>query len=217
LWTDEAMSGAGFAGAWSELPVSYRLPMAAMEQACKFAESFLPGEQTALPTRQQQDLELEPCSLRWVQIQEHNAPQICCEEVLRLFSESTLQNMAISDATFLCAGRKLGLSVIKLLEKSGVKVVHTYDDDDKESRRQKVGFYMGDARVKATTLHSFKGWESRILVLYIGGRLDKKNLALIYAGLTRLKRNLNGSCLTVVSSTPELEQYGRDWPCFVSV
>jgi hypothetical protein len=215
-WTDEAMKGAGFTGVWAELPISYRLPIAAMQQARLFAESFLTGEQTALPIRDQQALELDPCVLRWVQIKQDNVAQVCCEEILKLFTEDTLQDMVISDATFLCAGRKLGLSVATLLGEKGVKVVHTFAEDDKESRRQKVGFYMGDARVKATTLHSFKGWESRILVIYIGGKLDKKNLALIYAGLTRLKRNLNGSCLTVVSSTPELEQYGSAWPNFES-
>ena len=75
-----------------------------------------------------------------------------------------------------------------------------------------MAFYMGDARIKATTLHSFKGWESRALVIFIGSTVDPKALALIYTGLTRIKRHLEGSFLTVVSSANELKNYGKTWP-----
>ncbi|MGF6920630.1 hypothetical protein [Paraburkholderia sp. 40] len=71
-----------------------------------------------------------------------------------------------------------------------------------------------DARIKATTLHSFKGWEGRLLVVYIAQATDAKNFALIYAGPTRLKRSTGGSWLTVVCSAPDLEEFGRKWPQF---
>jgi hypothetical protein len=213
-WTDEAMKGAGFAGAWAELPVSYRLPQEALKQASIFAEAYLPGKDTALPTRKQTGLELEPAHLRWVQIDEEHAAAACVHETLALFSKDTLSDMAISDATFLCGTRKFGFEFVKAIGSKGIKTVHTFDVDEQESRRQKVGFYMGDARVKATTLHSFKGWEARILVVYIGGKVNRKNLALIYAGLTRLKRSINGSCLTVISSIPELAEFGKGWQSF---
>lgn len=216
-WTDEAMRGAGFRGGWAELPVSYRLPRVALEKASEFAKLFLPKESTTLPSNDQLAMDLEPCELRWVHVDEEDAPQVCCDEILRLFSESSLTNMAITDSTFLCGSRQFGLEVVNALGLKGIKTVHTYDLIDKESRRQKVGFYMGDARVKATTLHSFKGWESRILVIHVGGSINAKSLALIYTGLTRLKRNLNGSCLTVVSSAPELLEFGRSWSSFEKV
>jgi hypothetical protein len=94
------------------------------------------------------------------------------------------------------------------------KTVHTFAAEEKEFRRQKVGFYMGDARIKATTLHSFKGWESRALVIYVSNKTDLKTLALIYTGLTRLKRHEEGSCLTVVSCSEKLLEYGKTWPDF---
>jgi len=213
-WTDEAMKGAGFAGSWAELPVSYRLPQEVLKIASSFAETYLPGKDTALPMREQSALELEPTHLKWVQVTEQNAAAACVYEVLELFSQNTLSNMSISDATFLCGTRKLGFEFVKAMGSKGIKTVHTFDADDKESRRQKVGFYMGDARVKATTLHSFKGWEARILVVYVGGKINRKNLALIYAGLTRLKRSANGSCLTIVSSIPELAVFGKEWASF---
>ena len=74
-----------------------------------------------------------------------------------------------------------------------------------------MGFFMGDARVKATTLHSFKGWETRLLVVHVGHAIGSDGLASVYAALTRLKRSPEGSWLTVVCSAPELSEYGRTW------
>lgn len=37
-----------------------------------------------------------------------------------------------------------------------------------------MGFYMGDARIKATTLHSFKGCEFGAMVIFIGQSVEKK-------------------------------------------
>lgn len=93
-----------------------------------------------------------------------------------------------------------------------INSVDTFSDDQKESRRRKMGFYMGDARLKATTLHSFKGWEARLLVVYITEAAHAESLALVYAGLTRLKRSQLGSWLTVVCAAPELDLYGRSFP-----
>lgn len=213
-WTDDAMKGAGFAGTWNELPVSYRLPQQALKQARIFAETYLPGKDTALPNRKQNDLELEPTSLKWVQIDEERAAECCVDETLKLFTKDTLNDMAISDATFLCGTKEFGYDYVRILGSKGIRSVHTFAHDVRECRRQKVGFYMGDSRVKATTLHSFKGWEARILVVYVGGKVNRKNLALIYAGLTRLKRSVNGSCLTIVCSIPELASYGKGWQAF---
>ncbi len=62
--------------------------------------------------------------------------------------------------------------------------------------------------MKATTLHSFKGFESSHLVVYVD-RIDwPEDRALLYVGLTRLKAHPNGSMLTVVSSCPELYSFG---------
>lgn len=213
-WTDEAMTGAGFSGSWAELDVSYRLPKIAMDKAADFAKRFLPKELVNIPKTNQLSMELEPCELRWIHVNGNNAEDICCSELLRLSTTGSPETLAIADTTFLCGTRALGLEVVKRLGNKGVRVLHTYNPDDNESRRQKVGFYMGDARIKATTIHSFKGWESRALVIYIGSSLDPKALALLYTGLTRIKRHPNGSCLTVISNSKELLEYGKSWPTF---
>ncbi len=216
-WTDDAMTGAGFSGNWAELDVSYRLPKLAMDKAADFAKCFLPQELINIPKTNQLDIELEHCELRWVHVNNDNAEEICCSELLRLSTTGIPETLSISDTTFLCGSRTFGIEVVKRLGSKGIRVLHTYDPNDQESRRQKVGFYMGDARIKATTIHSFKGWESRALVLYVGNSLDQKTLALLYTGLTRLKRHPDGSCLTVVSRSKELLEFGKSWPSFEQI
>lgn len=66
--------------------------------------------------------------------------------------------------------------------------------------------------MKATTTHSFKGWEGRALVVHFSGLDDDQRLAAAYAALTRLKRTAVGAFLTVVCDWPPAAGYGASWP-----
>ncbi len=211
-WTDKAMTGAGFSGGWVELRASYRLPHLALDYATKFAKQYLPKDIVNLPVSVQGELSLFPCTLKWVQTKPELVAKVCREELFLLASNSDSASFSIPDITFLTDTKESGSKVIAEINKKGVNTVHTFAKNDKECRRQKVGFYMGDSRIKATTLHSFKGWESRAIVIFVGQNVDK---ALIYTGLTRLKRHTEGSYLTIVSCSSELISYGRTWSNYV--
>lgn len=215
-WTDEAMRGAGFRGNWGQLDVSYRLPPAAVPAMREFAERFMPDQRIELPApRPQASLDLSPCRLRWVQCMPEQVAEACAHEVQRMMHFTGKSGLANADITFLTADVALGTAVVEQLAEQGIGSVATYDADEKERRRQKVGFFMGDARIKATTLHSFKGWEAPLLVVHVGQAKGKDSLALIYTGLTRLKQSSAGSRLTVVSSSAELLDYAMTWRNFV--
>jgi hypothetical protein len=143
------------------------------------------------------------------------APEICKEEILRIIKFSDPDPLAVSDITFLSANGKTGKLVVALLDELGIRTIHTFDDDSKNSRRMKMYFFMGDARVKATTLHSFKGWETRSVVIFIEQIISNRTFALIYTGLTRLKYCLEGSFITFVSYEGNLIPYGKTWPEYV--
>lgn len=212
-WTDDVMHNSGFPGGrWAQLSVSYRLPPDAVDMARRFAQNFLPNEAVELPEQDQGSLDIYPCTLRWVQCTPDEASSVCVNEIIAIMKMTGENEMANADITFLADTMQHGADIVTQLAKYKLRVVNTFSGDGRVQRRQKMGFYMGDARVKATTLHSFKGWEARLLVVYITQAPDPKSLALIYAGLTRLKRNVNGSWLTVVSSAPELSAFGKTWP-----
>ena len=212
-WTDDVMKGAGFPGGrWAQLHVSYRLPPDALNLARSFAEAFLPQDAIDLPEPEQGSLDLYPCNLRWVQCDPDEAEKACSDEILSMMRQTGKNGMANADITMLASDMKSGAAVVQRLSEYGIRAVDTFSEDKQESRRRKMGFYMGDAKIKATTLHSFKGWEARLLVVYISEAAHMESLALVYAGLTRLKRSQEGSWLTVVCAAPQLENYGRSFP-----
>lgn len=218
-WTDDAMKGAGFSGRWNELEVSYRLPKVVMDTARDFAEQFLPDGTINIPKTDPAIMRLfeEPCDLRWVHTNEVSAAKVCTDEILRIHTAHDNHALAFSDTTLLCDKKETGYEIVKQLGQKRIRCVHTFDKDDQESRRQKMSFYKGDTRVKATTLHSFKGWEGRAIVVCIGNNMDQKSLALLYTGITRVKRHLDGSRLTIVSSAKGLFDFGKTWPDFEEV
>lgn len=215
-WTDEAMHGAGFSGDWTKLEVSYRLPRLAQVAARDFAKAFLPKDLVDLPQIEQGALDIEQCHLQWVQCAPDQAGKKCVDAILAMMRETGKNGLANADITFICNDIDFGRGVTGELDTysdgdAPIHTVHTFDADEREGRRRKMGFYMGDARIKATTLHSFKGWESRLLVVHVGHADGAKDMASIYAALTRLKRSPQGSWLTVVCSAPELAAYGKTW------
>lgn len=213
-WTEERMKGAGFVGDWSKLDGSYRLPPQLLDYAKQFVEIFmLPrGLAVDIPSRPTDEFDYYPCKLRWIQTNKNYDINVCIEEITNMACQVDPVILAIPDITFLASSKNSGITIVNELKNRQIKVVHTFSDNSQESQKLKHGFFMGDARVKSTTLHSFKGWESRALVVHISHAFNEQSLALIYAGLTRLKRHTEGSFLTVICSASELLEYGKGWP-----
>ena len=213
-WTDGAMRGAGFAGDWTKLNVSYRLPSGLIDLVLKYGRRFLPRESADLPPTRQLELNISPCSLRWVQVGPGQATSTTVDEVWQLMKAHGEDGLSVSDMTVLVDSQELGQSIVSLVGEQGTRCINTFEKDKKQGRRKKLAFFMGDARIKATTLHSFKGWETRALLICIEHAKDKRAMALLYAGLTRLKQHPSGSFLTVVCGEPSLAEYGESWPDF---
>ncbi|KHL24116.1 hypothetical protein PK98_15650 [Croceibacterium mercuriale] len=210
-WTDEAMSGAGFSGGWAELKLGYRVPTTTVRLVSDFANRFLPPELRNLPSEPAQgSLELTD-TVEWIQCDVRHAVKRCVDAVLAMHRRTGRQGMANADITFLCSSIDHGQCFIRDLTTYSafrMNVAHTYTHNKGEEVRRKMAFWMGDARMKATTFHSFKGWEARLLVVYIADARELESRAAIYAALTRLKRSEQGSHLTVVCSAPELAEFG---------
>ena len=79
-----------------------------------------------------------------------------------------------------------------------------------DSRRKKLAFYEGDSRAKVTTVHCYKGLEAKAVVLQVSRAKTATELALAYAGLTRMKWDDLGCYLTIVDSTPELHEFSDE-------
>ena len=226
-WTDGPMPGAGFpGGTWKQLHTHYRLPFTVvsvlknMKQMKHFQEFDIPLNEHVV------DSNLFPVAvkLRWRQTDLKNAVDHCFDEVCKQRNMLQLEgHLDYSDITFLSANNSVGSQFVKLCKDKGIGVRDTFGianysedeylfDDENLSRLKKRLFFPGDTRMKATTLHSFKGFESSHLVVYVE-RIDwPSTRALLYVGLTRLKIHPKISMLTVVSSCldKELCKFAKD-------
>ncbi len=213
-WTDDSMAGAGFRGDWSRLTASYRLPPTLVPLLRAFVEQYLPTPERNLPEAEQLELMLYPVRLRWLQVPPEHATDVCVEAVASLPAGG--DTLAFSDVTLLVESHDFGLRCVELLGEKGIRCAHVFGETWQQQKNNKLAFYKGDARVKASTIHSFKGWETRAVVVHLGNASDLQALATAYVGLSRLKRHEQESFMTVVCSAPELELYGRGWPDFES-
>jgi len=206
MWTEQAMIGAGFPGGrWSELNVSYRMPVELTHLLAAFHDLFLhDSEIQPLVAASQQELPL--LRLRWRQTSPDSLGSHIVDELVGLVDDG-----AFSDVCVIADNKDSALTAITELEARKIRCVHTLGKDPREERTRKHAFFRGDARVKVTTIHSFKGWESpRLLVA-----LSEPSPAVAYTALTRLLRNDAGSSLTVVCSSDYFREFGASWPDFV--
>ena len=213
-WTEDAMANAGFRGPWTQLRTSYRLPPQIVPLVRGFAEQFLTGEEIDTPQAGQQGVQMDlfPAKLRWLHVREPSNALHACDRELECMMSQLRTDTAIADITFL-SGTEMGRSFVEMQqERKGLKMLHTFHEDRKQSRRHKRAFFQGDARIKATTVHSFKGWEARHLIVFVASVDRAEDKALLYTALTRLLGHEHGSCLTVVSCCDELRPYARSWP-----
>lgn len=209
-WTESAMAGAGFSGGWVVLETCYRLPARARALADAYARRYIPQNMLVLQPAVQTEADLEPFVLNWVQCLEADASENCITAMRELSKQAGRNGLARSDMVFVTGDAKIGRTVSVDLEKRfGVRIVHTLSADRQANRREKMAFFMGREGVKATTMLSFKGWESRLLIVYIPRSKRRTDSASIYAALTRIKRDPRGSWMTIVCSDPDLEEFGR--------
>ena len=215
-WTEDVMEAAGFSGRWSELKASYRLPPKIVRLVKRFAEDFLTDEEIDIPEVEQRENQMEfaelfPVELRWLHVRSEANGLEACDSELRRMMQRLRTDTAVPDITFL-SGTDLGRRFVEMQKGKGVRLLHTFDGDKLNSRRRKRAFFQGAERIKATTVHSFKGWEARHLIVFVAAVERATDKALLYTALTRLRRHEQGSCLTVVSCCDALRAYARTWP-----
>lgn len=212
-WTDRAMEGAGFTGRWFELKASHRLPSGVVGAVRAFAAQFLTDHEIDIPEVDRgEQVEMFPVELRWLHVRRRSTVLDACDSELRRMMTRLRGDTAIPDIIFLSDSVAFGREFIERQKGRKLQVRHTFAEDWQESRRQKLAFFKGDAGIKATTPHSFKGWEARHLIVFVGSIKGPRDRALLYTALTRLRRHEEGSCLTVVSCCDALRAYGKSWP-----
>ena len=229
-WTEMVMSGVGFRGPWFDLRTGYRLPESMLPMVEDYAKSFLLGQDVMLPAGQGSEngrLSLESVVLRWVQCggEKQGGAETCIDEMVRQ-ARSVGSDRPGSDFAIITQTDEMGNNLLReFYRKRWRRIVDTFDvrraeqgkeycifpDALRDSRDKKLAFSPDIPRPRATTIHSFKGWEARFLVVWIGELSDDRDACLFYVALTRLMANAFSCALTVVCEEPSLRDFGEKW------
>lgn len=176
-------------GRWRELRSSVRLHDRVVRLANDFAAAYLPGV-GLLAESDQPMLPLGAPEFRWEDTPDRDAALSLAvarvRELIRAGAHPT-------DVVVLLPDHALGLAFVERMETLGIQVNHVFTEDQ-DDKRQKFAFWMGDARLKACTVHSFKGWEARHVVAVLDTRDAVRESAvqamLAYTAITRAQDSL---------------------------
>lgn len=210
-WTEDGpMRGAGFRSRWKTLSGSYRLPVDFVPILREFAERFIP-DGAQLPTVPEDHLArtAQRTVRRWVNAtgtEERNMGMVLRDEVRRMLEHDLGPHPA--DVTVLVETHLSGERVMNLLKEEKIDSEHIFSTNKEDQQNRKRRFWPGVAMLKGSTVHSFKGWESRgIVYLLQGGISDVGRFA--YTALTRLKGDPANrpAFITIINLRPEMDSF----------
>ena len=136
--------------------------------------------------------------------------------MLNLIRNDSEESRSMVDCTVLVDSIKEGKKIMEILtsHEKQIKVTTTFVTNNRgktyDDRRKKLAFWKGSPKIKISTLQSFKGWEGRMIIVNMTSFKTIKQKTLFYTGLTRLKKHINGSFMTVVSSDRTIEGFAKD-------
>jgi hypothetical protein len=199
-WTEKRGKG------WVRLEGSHRLHGDMIPMLSRFLRKFCQGTKIDLPEPAQGELAVEPLQLTWMEVSCHHQPWVITHAILRQI-ESSKNPFPITDITILLEDHEDGLELVQGLESQGRDIAHVFAETKVEQRLLKIKFHNGVGKLKACTIHSFKGWEQRGVILILRGINSEQSFRLLYTALSRVKRSTRGSFLLVISYVPELRDF----------
>lgn len=193
-WLDKRRSGVEKFGDWIELKTIVRLPERIANITREFSEMFNLNQDVRVERIERPDLfnQYQEHSVWW-NIQETNWLTKVVEAFEIIKKEGTSKHG--SDTVILLPDKNFGLECVKHFESSyNMQINHVFEtEEEKRYHKHKKAFWMGDSRLKISTIHSFKGWEVLNVILYIPenyyGASDIYD-RVVYTAMTRTRQNL---------------------------
>ncbi len=193
-WIDGKMENVQFRGRWAELDTIHRLPRGISQLANEFSEEF--GLSSSVEFDYAQTLFNDsPSFFRWDNIQGENW-LVKVYEAYNTFSQwqiSSKNRFKPSEIVILLPKNQMGTELVKFFEDYGITCDHVFLTKNSSKWRNKKISSITDKRLKISTIHQFKGWESPNIILLIPEHWNggNKNLdAVVYTAVTRTLENL---------------------------
>jgi Superfamily I DNA and RNA helicases len=212
-WLDKRRAGVEKFGDWIDLKTIVRLPERIALITKEFSEIFNLNQDVKIDKIERPNL--------FNQFTEHsvwwninsNDWLFKIDEAFELIKANATSSHG-SDTVILLPDKNFGFDCVSHFEKTkGIQVNHVFEsDEDKWSHRHKKSFWMGDSRLKISTIHSFKGWEVLNVILFIPqeiyGSAELYN-RIVYTAMTRTRQNL-----IVINANNSYFDFGSKLPAF---
>ena len=206
-------------GQWTNLKESYRLPKDVLRPISRVlteiqranlevAEDFIPPE---LPDERQAAL-WTPSIIDWQNV-DGLEPQEGLARWIKDIVTSVVQDsasgspLAAPDIVVMTDTHALGVEVVQAaMDVVGSQFQSVFDLDYQKRQQKKHSFWPGAGGYRFCTVHSFKGWESRV-VIYLA--TSGSTLSQLYVALTRLRGEPGG-----VPARLYVRNFNRDFDRF---
>ena len=192
-WLDKRRSGVEKFGDWIELKKIIRLPELIAKISTDFSKKFGLNQDVIIGNIEKPNLFNQfQDNVIWWNTDEHNWLNKVNEAYEIIKTNATHKHP--SDTVILLPDKHFGSECIKNFERKKIFVNHVFEDDvDKKYHKHKKAFWMGDSRLKISTIHSFKGFEISNVIVFIPLKIHgNKKLYdnIIYTAMTRARENL---------------------------
>ncbi|OFX27976.1 MAG: hypothetical protein A2033_18375 [Bacteroidetes bacterium GWA2_31_9] len=209
-WLDKRVTKDGldkFKEAYIDLTVTFRLPKKVAIMSNEFSVEFNLNQELKVGKLEDNPVLWHSHHIVWLNIEESEWQDYVYNSFLRLKKE----NYSPSDMVILLPSHKLGKIAVDLFREKKVEINHVFEEDS-EARYHphKKAFWMGDGRLKMSTIHSFKGWELLNIVLFIPSRAPESNKkldAIVYTAITRTRENV-----IILNSNVRYNKFGEKFP-----
>lgn len=206
-WLDKRRSGMEKFGEWIELKKNVRLPEDIAVVTNQFSETFnLNQEVKAEPP----DLfNQNDSKLIWWNVDFLNwLAKI--DEAYELIKKMSSSHS--SDIVILLPDKYLGFVCVEHFKSfKKIDINHVFEDEsEKVYHLHKKAFWPGDGRLKMCTIHSFKGWEAKNVIMLIPRNFQGSTELydrMVYTAMTRTKVNL-----IVVNCNERYKIFGEEQP-----
>ncbi len=188
------------------LTTSYRLPERIIKMANEFSELFQLDQELKVKNVNKEMTLLYSNHIVWKEISNIDIFNLILDTIKNL----TQSGESASDIVVLLPTHKIGIQCVKLLEMKKFKVNHISEDEDRKLPTHKKSFWMGDSRLKMSTIYSFKGWELMNIIMYIPEKAfesDKRLDMVVYTALTRSRNNL-----IILNENKRYTEFGKRFP-----
>lgn len=186
---------------WGELSKCIRLPKLIAEEAIRFSNMYLLNIELKMVPSQTKLSEFDPI-LRWISCKDEDEAKNQAEAAYNyLYSEIKQQP---TDIVMLLPEKEMGKEMVKRFEKKNINVNDVFEDTHKKS------FWMGDARTKMSTIHSFKGWELQNVIVVVNEEKNKPYE--VYTAISRAMQNLIVINIPKKDALSKYDKYGKSWP-----